>query len=87
VCNVPRGSAHDVQRAVEAAKKAWHDWSEKTPNDRMELLLKLADVIDANAEERARLESLNVGKPILMAADEMPFSVDNLRFSPARRAT
>ncbi len=46
----------------------------------MELLLKLADVIDENAEELARLESLNVGKPWWVAVDEPGVMSDNLRF-------
>ena len=46
----------------------------------MELLLKLADVIDDNADELARLESLNVGKPWWVAKDEPPIMFDNLRF-------
>ena len=46
----------------------------------MELLLSLADVIDENAEELARLESLNVGKPWWVAKDEPPAMSDCLRF-------
>src|SRR5919109_2638751 len=80
IAEVPRGSERDVERAVEAAKKAFPEWRDKTPKDRMELLLKLADVIDENAEELAQLESQNVGKPMAIARDEMPFSADNLRF-------
>ena len=80
IAEVPRSSAEDVERAVEAARKALVEWREKTPKDRMELLLKLADVIDENAEELAQLESQNVGKPMAIAVDEMPFSADNLRF-------
>jgi betaine-aldehyde dehydrogenase/aminobutyraldehyde dehydrogenase len=80
VAEVPRGTAEDVERAVDAAKKAWGEWRFKTPKDRMELLLKLADAIDDNADELTRLESLNVGKPMSIATDEMPFSADNLRF-------
>ena len=70
----------DVDRAVAAAEKAWETWRDKTPKDRMELLLKLADVIDENAEELARLESLNVGKPWWVAVDEPGVMSDNLRF-------
>ena len=77
---MPRADAEDVERAVEAARKAFVEWSEKTPKDRMELLLKLADVIDENADELTQLESQNVGKPMSIAGDEMPFSADNLRF-------
>jgi 1-pyrroline dehydrogenase len=80
IAEVPRGTAADVDRAVEAAKTAWSDWQSKTPKDRMELLLKLADVIDENAEELARLESLNVGKPWWVAVDEPGAMSDCLRF-------
>jgi 1-pyrroline dehydrogenase len=80
IAEVPRGTAEDVDRAVEAAKKAWVEWQDKTPKDRMELLLALADVIDEHAEELARLESLNVGKPWWVAKDEPPVMSDNLRF-------
>jgi 1-pyrroline dehydrogenase len=80
IAEVPKCSAEDVDRAVEAAKKALPDWLDKTPKDRSELLHKLADVIDENAEELSQLESLNVGKPLMASRDEMPFSADNLRF-------
>jgi aminobutyraldehyde dehydrogenase len=80
IAEVPRGTSADVDRAVEAAKTAWSEWQSKTPKDRMELLLKLADVIDENAEELARLESLNVGKPWWVAVDEPGAMSDCLRF-------
>ena len=80
IAEVPRGSAEDVARAVDAAKKAWSEWQSKTPKDRMELLLGLADVIDENADELARLESLNVGKPWWVAKDEPGAMSDSLRF-------
>jgi 1-pyrroline dehydrogenase len=80
IAEVPRGTSEDVERAVDAAKKAWAEWHRKTPKDRMELLLGLADVIDENAEELARLESVNVGKPWWVAKDEPPAMSDCLRF-------
>jgi 1-pyrroline dehydrogenase len=80
IAEVPRGTAEDVERAVGAARKAWGEWRLKTPKDRMELLLKLADAIDENADELSKLEMQNVGKPASVAVDEMPFSADNLRF-------
>jgi acyl-CoA reductase-like NAD-dependent aldehyde dehydrogenase len=80
IAEVPRGTAEDVDRAVEAARKAWGEWQGKTPKHRMELLLKLADVVDENAEELARLESLNVGKPWWVAVDEPGAMSDCLRF-------
>jgi 1-pyrroline dehydrogenase len=80
IAEVPRGTTDDVERAVEAAKEAWAEWQFKTPKDRMELLLKLADAIDENADELTKLEMQNVGKPASIAADEPPFCADNLRF-------
>jgi aminobutyraldehyde dehydrogenase len=80
IAEVPRGNDQDVERAVDAARKALPEWLDKTPKDRMELLLKLADLIEENADELARLESLNVGKPMSVAADEPAFMADNLRF-------
>jgi 1-pyrroline dehydrogenase len=77
---VPRCGAEDVDRAIEAAKRALPGWLDVTPKERSELLYKLADVIADNAEELAQLESRNVGKPLMASRDEMPFSADNLRF-------
>src|ERR1700751_6131859 len=80
IAEVPRCGAEDVDRAVEAAQKVLPEWMGKTPKQRSELLLALADVMDEHAEELAQLESVNVGKPLLASRDEMPFSADNLRF-------
>jgi 1-pyrroline dehydrogenase len=80
IAEVPRATAEDVDHAVEAAKTAWGEWQHKAPKDRMELLLALADVVDEHAEELARLESQNVGKPWWVAKDEPPVISDNLRF-------
>ena len=58
---MPKAGEEDVDAVRAAEKGVRKTWRDKTPKDRMELLLKLADVIDENAEELARLESLNVG--------------------------
>src|SRR5215207_206927 len=80
IAEVPQGTQADVDRAVEAAKRAWPEWRETTPQDRAEMLLKLADAIEAHADELARVESQNVGKPLAYARDEIPVCCDNLRF-------
>jgi 1-pyrroline dehydrogenase len=77
---VPNASADEVDEAVERAKAALPDWLDATPGERAELLLELAQVLSDNAEELAQLESRNVGKPIGLAREEMPFAADNLRF-------
>ena len=80
IAEVQRSTAEDANRAVEAAKAALPEWLDATPAERSELLHKLADVIEENADELAALESKNVGKPLSYAKDEMPVAVDNIRF-------
>src|SRR5947209_8120876 len=77
---VPNMTAEEVDEVVARAKKALPPWLDATPKERSELLYKLAQVIDDNAEELAQIESQNVGKPLMVSRDEMPFSADNLRF-------
>ncbi|MFC4864993.1 aldehyde dehydrogenase family protein, partial [Pseudomonas sp. MAHUQ-62] len=70
-----------VDAAVRAADAAFPAWSQTSPKDRSTLLLKLADRIDAHAEELARLESQNCGKPYAAALnDELPAIADVFRF-------
>jgi 1-pyrroline dehydrogenase len=80
IATVPDCTAADVDRAVAAAVAARPVWRDATPRERAEAMLRLADAIDANAEELARLESLNVGKPLTVAREEIPICADNLRF-------
>jgi 1-pyrroline dehydrogenase len=80
IAEVPRGSEADVDRAVEAAKRALPEWRETTPQERAEMLLKLADALEAHADELRSVESANVGKPSSVVFDEIPISADNLRF-------
>jgi 1-pyrroline dehydrogenase len=78
--SVPNMTAAEVDEVVEQAKQALPEWLDATPGERAALLLQLADVIDSNAEELAQIESRNVGKPLMVSRDEMPFCADNLRF-------
>jgi betaine-aldehyde dehydrogenase len=84
---VPDGSRADVNRAVQAARRAFYDgrWSRKTPGERSLALFRLADLLERHGEEIGRIESLNTGKPYaqLTMAGDVPFSVDNLRFFAA----
>ncbi len=85
-------SAEDVNYAVETAKTAFYDgrWSRLTPAERSKALWKFADLLEKHAEEFAKVESENTGKPykfVSLGAD-LPFSIDNLRFfSGAARDT
>jgi 1-pyrroline dehydrogenase len=80
VARVPASGQEDVDRAVNAAATAFESWQKTTPQERMTLLLKLADIVDQNADELARLESSQTGKPLNVAAVDMPAIADNLRF-------
>ncbi len=69
ICKLAAGDKEDIDRAVRAARKAFEDsaWSRMRPVERERLLLKLADLIEANAEELAQLESLDNGKLVFFA--------------------
>ncbi len=64
LANVALAGAVDVDRAVVAAHAAFPAWRRVSASERGRLLLKLADAIEANADDLARLESLNTGHPI-----------------------
>jgi aminobutyraldehyde dehydrogenase len=76
----PLASTEQVDRAVEAAHKAFPGWADTPPSERARALLKLADRLEENADELARMEAHNVGKPLWLAQWELPFIADNLRF-------
>lgn len=81
VTMIPEAAPEQVDGAVEAAHQAFDSWSQGSPKDRSMLLLKIADVIDQNAEELARLESINCGKPYTAVLnDELPGISDVFRF-------
>ncbi len=66
ITDVAEGDTEDVDRAVGAARTSFDDrrWADQSPANRKRVLLKLADLIRANRDELALLESLDVGKPI-----------------------
>ena len=81
IVNIPQASEEQINHAVESSAKAFTKWSRTTPGERSSLLLKLADKIDENAEEIAKLESLNCGKPYhLTLGEELPATADVFRF-------
>ncbi|HVQ05793.1 MAG TPA: aldehyde dehydrogenase family protein, partial [Burkholderiaceae bacterium] len=79
--SLPEASVDQVNQAVAGARRAFESWSETTAAERARMLLKLADAIESRAEEFARLESLNCGKPYARAlGDEIPAIADCYRF-------
>jgi betaine-aldehyde dehydrogenase len=87
IADVIDASREDVNRAVQAAHEAFYDgrWSRLTPGERSTAIWKLADLLATRAEDFARVESQNTGKPfkfVSLGAD-LPFTIDNLRFFAA----
>ncbi|MFO0406475.1 MAG: gamma-aminobutyraldehyde dehydrogenase [Labrys sp. (in: a-proteobacteria)] len=81
IVELPEASVDQVGAAVNAAEAAFTSWSRTTPAERSNLLLKLADAIEREAESFATLEALNCGKPRLrVLQDEMPAIVDCYRY-------
>ncbi|ELQ6261425.1 aminobutyraldehyde dehydrogenase [Cronobacter malonaticus] len=78
---IAEASPEQVDAAVKSADAAFEQWRLTTPKERAEALLKLAEVIEANAQTFAELESKNCGKPLhCVAGDEIPAVADVFRF-------
>jgi aldehyde dehydrogenase (NAD+) len=69
ICRVAAAGAADVDKAVTAARKAFEGgpWSKMNASERGRLLYRLADLIESHADELARLEALDNGKPVAVA--------------------
>ncbi len=83
IAEVAQGNEADVDAAVKAARAAFESgpWSKMDARDRGRLMNKLADLMEANLEELAALESLDNGKPIRDArAADLPLAIDCLRY-------
>src|SRR5262245_4748804 len=81
--SVPAGAQADVELAVQAARRAFESgpWPAARPVDRERWLLKLADLVEANARELAEIETLDNGKPLVIAQRvDVPSAVDFLRY-------
>ncbi len=82
VANVQRANSEDIDKAVKAARRAFEgSWSKLSASERGRLIWKLADLLEANLEEFAELESIDNGKPISVArVADVPLSVDMFRY-------
>ena len=77
----PASGKEDVDRAYEAAERAFEGWRDATPATRQLALFRIADALEERAEEIVRAESENTGKPIgLTMEEEIPMAVDQIRF-------
>jgi betaine-aldehyde dehydrogenase len=77
----PVSNESDVDSAYKAADKAFETWSQTTPSERQLALFRIADALEARAEEMADVESRNTGKPRSTLVEyEVMVSVDQIRF-------
>ncbi|MEO0968833.1 MAG: aldehyde dehydrogenase family protein [Cyanobacteria bacterium J06639_18] len=82
ICNVAEADAADVDKAVEAAKNAFHgkEWRQMSATRRGELLYKLADLIEQNIDELAQLETLDNGKPLKLSYGDLGLVIRCYRY-------
>jgi aminomuconate-semialdehyde/2-hydroxymuconate-6-semialdehyde dehydrogenase len=81
IAHIPKSSSKDIESAVESADLARHSWSKLSLEDRADWLDKIANALEAKADEIASLESLDTGKPISLAkAVDASRSITNFRF-------
>jgi betaine-aldehyde dehydrogenase len=86
LAEVADATAADAERAVAAARSAFRSgvWSRITPGERAAVLDRMADLLEERADEFARTESRNTGKPLkFSSAFDVPLTIDNLRFFAA----
>jgi aldehyde dehydrogenase len=80
-CEVPRSTAEDIELALDAAHAAKAKWGQTSTTERANILMKIADRMEANLELIATAETWDNGKPIreTMAAD-IPLAIDHFRY-------
>jgi aminomuconate-semialdehyde/2-hydroxymuconate-6-semialdehyde dehydrogenase len=80
-CQIPNSNTKDVDIAVSAAKKAFHNWSNTSVEKRFSILNKIADLIDENFETLALAETNDNGKPLWLSKQvDIKRASDNFRF-------
>ena len=81
MAEMPVSDAADIDAAVQVAAKAFQSWKRTTPSQRSLALLKIADILEARAEELVAVEAENCGKIIAVTlSEEIPPMIDQIRF-------
>jgi aminomuconate-semialdehyde/2-hydroxymuconate-6-semialdehyde dehydrogenase len=77
----PDSDERDIEMAVESAKKAFPAWANKSPEERFEILMRIADLVKRDLDFLAEAESIDNGKPKSLAKQvDIPRAVANFRF-------
>ena len=82
ITTVAAAGAADADRAVDAARRAFEDraWSDMNPHQRTRVLLRIAEIIEAHADELALIESLDVGIPIRLARYQIAIAAETFQY-------
>ncbi|GMM61894.1 aldehyde dehydrogenase [Novosphingobium pituita] len=84
VCQVARGTAEDIELALDAAHKARESWGRTAPAERARILLRVADRLEENLDLLAMVETIDNGKPIReTTAADVPLAIDHFRYFAA----
>lgn len=87
ISQVLAGGPEDVDLAVSAARQAQRSWRNSTPQQRSDLLYRIAEALQENQELFQDLESLNTGKPDATAEDDVVSAIDTFRFAAGAART
>jgi aminomuconate-semialdehyde/2-hydroxymuconate-6-semialdehyde dehydrogenase len=78
---IPDSDESDVDAAVQAAKRAFQDWSRTSPEQRHDVLIRISSLIEENLDDLAAAESMDNGKPLSLAKTvDIPRAVANFKF-------
>jgi aldehyde dehydrogenase len=81
VCQIARGTAEDIELALDAAHKAKDKWGQASPAERARVLLKIADRMEEKLDILALVETIDNGKPIRETTHaDLPLAVDHFRY-------
>ena len=81
VCQVARGTAEDIEAALDAAHAAKDAWGKMSSTERSNILLKMADRMEANLDLIALAETIDNGKPIRATTHaDIPLAIDHFRY-------
>jgi betaine-aldehyde dehydrogenase len=81
IAQMPLASSAEIDHAIAAARRAFPGWSATVPAERARLIRRLADVVEAHADELVMLEAMDAGKPVeTVRTDELPQWIENTLF-------
>lgn len=80
LATIPNATRDDVEKAVQAGKKAFGTWKDSTLTERSDLLLEIADAIEENKEKFIWMETYDNGKPLAEAEIDVDLSIEHYRY-------